>query len=96
MAGPVSGKSTDKQRILPYSTIYPKQCLKNIPFVMARRICSIVENNSIKNKHLNDLKRNFEICDYLEKIAFFDKKEIQLNLRDIFSILIFNEFNFFI
>ena len=41
-------KLTDTQRCLPYSTSHPKHCLKNIPFVMARRICKIVENNSLK------------------------------------------------
>ena len=43
---------TDTQRCLPYSKSHPKHCLKNILFVMARRICTIVENNSLKNKHL--------------------------------------------
>ena len=62
-------KPTDKQRFIPYSANHPKQCLKNIPFVMAGRICTIDENNSIKNKHLNELKKNFETCDYLEKIV---------------------------
>ena len=52
-------KPTDTQRCLPYSTSHPKHCLKNIPFVMARRICTIVENNSLKNKHLRELKKNF-------------------------------------
>ena len=40
-------KPTDT-RCLPYSTSHPKHCLKNIPFVMARCICTIVENNSLK------------------------------------------------
>ena len=39
----------------------------NIPLVVARRICTIVaENNSIKNKHLNELKRNFKTYSYAE------------------------------
>ena len=52
-------KSTDTQRCLPYSTSHPKHYLKNIPFVMARRICTIVENDSLKNKQLRKLKENF-------------------------------------
>ena len=35
-------KTTDTQQCLPYSTSHP--------FVMARRICTIVENNSLKNE----------------------------------------------
>ena len=37
---------------------------------MARKICTIVDNNSFeKNKQLNELKRNFKIYGYLEKIV---------------------------
>ena len=61
-------KSTDTQRCLPYSTSHPKHCLKNIPFVMARHICTIVENNSLKNKHLRDLKENFRTYGYSKKV----------------------------
>ena len=41
-------KPTDTQRCLKG----PKTMSKNILFVVARRICTIVENNSIKNKYL--------------------------------------------
>ena len=58
------------EKCFPYSTSHPKQCLKNIPFVMARKIYTIVDNNSFeKNKQLNELKRNFKIYGYLEKIV---------------------------
>ena len=49
---------------------------KNIPFVMARQICAIVENNSIKNKHLNELRTNFKTYGFPEKII-----EIQIQLK---------------
>ena len=51
-------KPTDTQRCLLYSTSHPKHCLKNIPFAMARRICTIVGNISLKKKHLTELKEN--------------------------------------
>ena len=60
-------KPTDTQRCLPYSTTHPKHCLKNIPFAMARRICTIVEINSLKNKHLRVLKENFRTYGYLRQ-----------------------------
>ena len=36
---------------------------------MARRICTIVENNSLKNKHLRELKKNFRTYGYPEKVV---------------------------
>ena len=36
---------------------------------MARRICTIVENNSLKNKHLRELKENFRTCGYPENVV---------------------------
>ena len=62
-------KPADTQRCLPYSTNHPKHCLKNTPFVMARRICTIVGNNSLKNKHLKDLNENFRPCGYPKKVV---------------------------
>ena len=62
-------KPTDTQQCLPYSTSHPKHCLKNIPFVMARRICTIVENYYLKNKHLRELKENFRTYSYPEKVV---------------------------
>ena len=36
---------------------------------MARRICTIVENNSPRNKHLRELKENFRTYGYPEKVV---------------------------
>ena len=58
-------KPTDTQRCLPYSTSHTKHCLKNVPFVMVRSMCTIVENNSVKNKYLKELKENFRTYGYL-------------------------------
>ena len=62
-------RPTDTQWCYPSSTSHPKHCLINIPFVLARRICTIVENNSLKNKHLWELKKNFRIYGYPEKVV---------------------------
>ena len=45
-------KATDIQRCLPYFTSHPKHCLKNIPFVKARLICTTVENNSLSKTNI--------------------------------------------
>ena len=66
-------RPTDTRRCFPYSTSHPKYCLKNIPFVMARRICPIVENKSLKNKHLRELKKNFRAYGYPEKVVEIGK-----------------------
>lgn len=34
---------------------------------MSRQICTMVENNSIKSKHLRELKENFNTYDYCGK-----------------------------
>ena len=60
-------KPTDTQRCLAFSTSRPKHCLKNIFFLRTRRICRIVENSSLRNKHLRDLKENFRTYGYPEK-----------------------------
>ena len=60
---------TDCQRCLSYSTSHQKHCLKITPFVMARRICTIVENNSLKNKDLSELKEIFRTYSYPEKVV---------------------------
>ena len=34
---------------------------------MAKRICTIAENNSLRNKHSRELKENFKTYDYPKK-----------------------------
>ena len=36
---------------------------------MARRICTIAENNFLKNKYLSELKKSFRTYDYPEKVV---------------------------
>ena len=47
---------TDTKRYLPYGSAHPKHCKTNIPFCLARRICTIVESEEAKEKHLRELK----------------------------------------
>ena len=49
-------KATDTRRYLPFSSGHPKHCKLSIPFCLVRRICTIVENEQAKNKHLEELK----------------------------------------
>ena len=43
-------KPTDTHRCLPFSSNYPSHCKKYIPFTLARRIWTIVENTETKNE----------------------------------------------
>ena len=51
-------KQTDTHRCLLFSSKHPNHCKKNIPFTLACRICTIVENTEAKMKHLENLKMN--------------------------------------
>ena len=42
---------------------------------MARCICTIVENNSLENKHLRELKKNFRAYGYPEKVVEIGKQK---------------------
>ena len=41
-------KKTDTRRCVPFNSWHRKQWKKNIRFTLARRICTIVENNKVK------------------------------------------------
>ena len=51
-------KPTDTQRYVPFNSNHPPHCKRNIPFTLARRICTIVENQEGKIIHLDQLRKN--------------------------------------
>ena len=50
----IYNKPTDPKRYVPLTSSHPRHCLTNIPFYLARRICTIVENENIKEKRLKN------------------------------------------
>ena len=44
----IYNKPTDSKRYVPFTSNHPWHCLRNIPFSLARRIGTIVENENIK------------------------------------------------
>ena len=46
------------QRGLPFASSYPNRFKWNIPFCLARRICTIAENNAEKLKSTENVKPN--------------------------------------
>ena len=57
-------KPTDTHRCLPFSSSHPNHCKRNIPFILARRICMISENSNEKEKHIDDLRYNLAKSGY--------------------------------
>ena len=58
-------KPTDSKRYVPYvnandvtydTSSHPRHCLTNIPFFLAKRIFTIVENENVKEKRFKELK----------------------------------------
>ena len=41
-------KPTETQRCLPFTSSHQNHCKRNIPLCLARRICTIAENNAEK------------------------------------------------
>ena len=61
-------KSTDTQRCLPFTSSHPNHCKRNIPFCLARRICTIAENNAENFKNLENLKSNLSKYHYPDSL----------------------------
>ena len=51
-----------------FNSNHPKPCSKNIPFCLARRICTIVENAKTRTATLSELKAVLRNQKYLSKI----------------------------
>ena len=77
-------KPTDTHRCLPFSSNHPKHCKKNIPFTLARRICTIVENTEAKMKHLENLKLNLSKYQYPKQLTEFGiNKALSIPLQEL-------------
>ena len=51
-------KPTGSKRYVPLTSNHPPHCLTNIPFSLARRMCTTVENENVKEKLFKELKRH--------------------------------------
>ena len=49
-------KPTDTKQYLDYNSCHPRHIRRNVPFNLARRICTIVEDESLRHKRLEELK----------------------------------------
>ena len=77
-------KPTDTHRCLPFSSNHPNHCKKNIPFTLARLICTIVENTKAKMKHLGNLKMTLSKYQYPKPLTEFGiNKTLSIPLQEL-------------
>ena len=55
----IFNKPTDSKRYVLFPSNHPRRCLKNIPFCLARCICTTVEENT-KLRRLSELKTSLK------------------------------------
>ena len=53
----IYGNPTDSKRHVPFTSDNPRHFLRNMPFSIARRICAIVENESVTEQGFKELKK---------------------------------------
>ena len=53
----IYNKATNSKRYVPFTSNHPRHCLINTPFSLAIRICTIVENENVKEKRFKELKK---------------------------------------
>ena len=77
-------KPTIAHRCLPFYSNHPKHCKKEIPFTLARHICTIVENTEAKMKHLENLKMNLRKYQYSKQLPEFGiNKALSIPLQEL-------------
>ena len=50
-------KKVDTRRCVPFNPCHQKQCKNIIPFTLARRICTIVENSEVRKQRFDKLQK---------------------------------------
>ena len=53
----IYNKATNSKRYIPFTSNHPRHCLTNISLSHARRICTIDENENVKEKRFKELKK---------------------------------------
>ena len=61
-------KKTETRRCVPFNSYHPKHCKNNIAFTLARRICTIVENDKVRKKRLQQLHKVSYSQEYLQNV----------------------------
>ena len=77
-------KATDSKRYLHFTSNHPRSGLRNIPFCLARRICTILEEKNTKLKRQSELKTSLKQQKYpIALIKNIIKRTFQIPLNDL-------------
>ena len=79
----IYNKPTDAKPYVPFTSNHTRHCLTNMPFSLARRICTIVENENVKEKRFKGLKKTLLEQKYprsLIEASILKAKEIPLEI----------------
>ena len=77
-------KPIDTHRCLLFSSNHPKHWKKYIPFTLARRICTIVENTEGKMKYLENIEMNLSKYQYPKQLTELGiNKALSIPLREL-------------
>ena len=70
-------KSTDTFQYLPFTSCHPVHTKKNVPFNLARRICTIVEELDTTKERLKNLKKKLTRQNYPQQITTYGIEKAQ-------------------
>ena len=68
---------TDTFQYLPFTSCHPVHTKKNVPFNLARRICTIVEEQDTTKERLEDLKKKLTHQNYAQQITTYGIEKAQ-------------------
>ena len=77
-------KPTDSKQYLIFNSCHPKHTKENIPFGLARRLCTIVSDEQILTKRIDELKTYLKAQNYpLSLIETGTKAALRLNKKSL-------------
>lgn len=80
-------KETDTKQYLNFKSCHPKHIKNNIPYNLARRICTIVSSPNIKNKRLDELKKSLVLRQYPKKLIEYGiEKAVKLPRTELLKV----------
>ena len=80
-------KATDTHQYLNFKSCHPTHTKRNIPYNLARRICSIVTDENIRNQRLEELNVFLSAQKYPEKLILSAIEEAKKIPQEILETL---------
>ena len=76
----IYNKPADSKQYVPFTSNHSRHCLTNIPFSLARKICTIAENGNVKERRFKELKKKLLEQKYLTETSTLRAKEIPVEV----------------